>query len=78
MVLAQTDAFSLSSAQVDSGFWQGSALLAAVVGGVAVSSEEQRKAAVAATLNFYRACGLQTAPIEDIWVPYFGGAADAP
>ena len=24
------------------------------------------------------ACGLQTAPIEDIWVPYFGGAADAP
>lgn len=65
MELAQTEPCSLSSAQVDSGFWQGSALLAAVVGGVVVSSEEQRKAAVAATLNFYRACGLQTAHIGD-------------
>lgn len=55
----------LKEGQVDSGFWQGSALLGAVLGGVMVSSEEQRKSAVSSLLGAYRTCGLQEQYIGD-------------
>ena len=55
----------LKEGQVDSGFWQGTALLGAVIGGVTVSSEEQRKAAVVSLLGFYRSCGLKEEYISD-------------
>jgi len=50
---------------VDSGFWQGSALLATIVGGVTLSSEEQRTAAVASVLSAYRVCGLDPKLVGD-------------
>ena len=55
----------LKEGQVDSGFWQGTALLAAIVGAVQVSSEEQRKAVVGSLLQGYRTCGLQTEYVGD-------------
>ena len=55
----------LREGQVDSGFWQGGALLAAVVGGVAMSTEEQRYAAVSGLMSAYRSCGLQASLIGD-------------
>ena len=51
--------------QVDSGMWQGLGLLAAVVGGVTVSSEEQRSSAVRTLLGWYRSCGLKESLISD-------------
>jgi len=44
--------------QVDSGFWQGTALFASVCLGVAVASDAQRVAAIDFLLDGYRKCGL--------------------
>ncbi|KAL1525540.1 hypothetical protein AB1Y20_020395 [Prymnesium parvum] len=44
--------------QIDSGMWQGAALLGGAVACVQLSSNEQRKAAVGALLAAYRKCGL--------------------
>lgn len=55
----------LKEGQVDSGFWQGTGILAVVIGGVVVSTEQQRHDAVAALLNMYRTCGLKVESISD-------------
>lgn len=55
----------LKEGQVDSGFWQGSALLAATLGAVTFTSEEQRKTACASLLQAYRSAGLEKKYIGD-------------
>lgn len=58
----------MDAQQVDAGFWQGAGLLAAIYGGVALTSDEQRSTAVGTLLGFYRACGLKVERISDKWV----------
>jgi hypothetical protein len=48
----------LRDGQVDSGMWQGAALLGGVVLGVQLASPEQKSAAVSALLGGFRSCGL--------------------
>ena len=55
----------LVEGQVDSGMWQGAALLGAVVAGVQLASEKQRETAINALLGGYRACGLTADKISD-------------
>ena len=55
----------LVEGQVDSGMWQGAALLAGVYGSVTLSSEEQRATAVASLLGWYRMFGLKAEFISD-------------
>lgn len=45
--------------------WQGLGLLGLTVGGVVLSSDEQRISAVRSLLGAYRACGLQSSIISD-------------
>ena len=55
----------LKEGQVDSGFWQGTALLGVTLGAITVSSEEMRRNALASLLQAYRACGLEKQYIGD-------------
>ena len=51
--------------QVDSGMWQGLALLSGITAGVTLSSEEQRANAVSSLMTWYRMCGLKEDLISD-------------
>ncbi len=51
----------LREGQVDSGFFQGTALLGGVLLAVQASTEQQRERALSALLRGYRACGLEHA-----------------
>jgi len=51
--------------QVDSGMWQGAALLGGVLLGVQAASDEQRKTAVTSLLAGYRVAGLDPEHISD-------------
>ena len=51
----------LREGKVDSGMWQGAALLGGVAAAVQFSSDSQRKAAVGGLLSAYRSCGLSDA-----------------
>ena len=55
----------MKEGQVDSGFWQGTGLLAVVIGGVAMSSDQQKHDLVASVLGAYRTCGLKAEFISD-------------
>lgn len=50
----------LREGQVDSGMWQGAAVLGGVIAGMQLSSEEQRRKVVCSVLGAYRACGLSS------------------
>lgn len=55
----------LREGQVDSGMWQGLAVLTGVAVGTVLSSEKQRVAAVKTVLQGYRLCGLKESLIDD-------------
>lgn len=51
--------------QVDSGFWQGTAILLGVAAGVSAASDQQKYDAVKSLLDCYRSCGLKAELISD-------------
>jgi hypothetical protein len=55
----------LREGQVDSGFYQGAALIGGAVLGVQMASESQKSAVVKALVGAYRSCGLEDALISD-------------
>jgi len=65
MVAEEAKPSLLVEGQVDSGMWQGLAILAGVTSAVTLSSEEQRTSLVRSILNCYRACGLKESLISD-------------